>query len=794
MASSWTVSGDLVTVKIRPGIQWHGGGELTADDVLYTLTDAAGLQSNARFSGLLAGLAGTAPTPYEVEFNLTGFASRGRFFQEILTLPILPDGFTAASAPNGTGPFTAGSTATGTVSLEGEYLVAKATQGQEFAQLHSAYLHDGVYDTYNGDLALLNNNTTTVPFTLLSMPEGTVQFTPPLQQDMSIRATYSIDVLSRRMPAFEGFFKPNLPYLDALVLTFFPDDGGTPLDETMDGGAKALLDGRVDFLSWTVPSVEATALRWEGTPEQATISGATDLSPSFTTLYLGMNNQVPPLDDPVLRQAIARVLDKDLYLTIEPNTVPGDSMVVPANSFWYNDSVPRYRVPKGEVGGRPESILDGVNLMLDQAGYLDRDNDGWRDRPQAPYASFSFTLLSITDLVDPRKAIIGSNIRDNLQKVGINTGLEAYTPAEIQQRIDGDTFDLYLRQTTSKADPSFLRDALHSGGSRNYVNAADPALDALLDAMEGAVDQDVRRQYAMDAQGWIGVNAPLAPILHFDLLNAREKAVYQGWVSTVGGRHNYWTYVGLNQIPSGSLVVDVSTFTTSFVGGDTADVTVRVTDQDGFPVSGVALTLSTSPGGSLDIGTATTDATGANVEDITFTAQPTGDVRDVTITVTAEKAAYASAVGFWRVTVHPSAAQLVVAVSRSPLSIGSEDEATIFVNVTDGSTGLPVANATVTLTATPSGIGESLGAAAGTTNALGAFQTTFAASVSIESTFTITATVSAAGYEDAEGKTFLRVTRRTAAPETPGLDTVAMVTVVVLLALAYTRWQRRRRD
>jgi ABC-type transport system substrate-binding protein len=806
MALGWDVSGDVVTVRIRPGIQWHGGGELVADDVLYTLTDPAGLKSTSRFSGLLSGLTGTALSPYEVEFDLATFANRGRFLQEILTLPILPQGFTASSAPNGTGPYVPGAPDTHTLTVDGEYLVANASEGQEFAALHYAYVHDGLYDLYNGDLQLLNNNTTSVGFDLISIQDGTVQFTPPLEHNMSIRAYYSFDVSYQRLDAFDGFFKPGLPYLDAVNLTFFPDDPATPEDEAVDGAIKAMIDKQADFISWPVSSVEASALRWEGTPDEASLKKALDpakvahvsltFSPSFSFLYLGMNNQVTPLDDPTLRQAIARVLDKDLYHgSIETDTVIADSLVVPANAYWYNNSVPRYRVPKGEVGGRPESILDDVNLMLDLAGYMDRNNDGWRDLPDPPYLSFNFTLFSISDAVDPLKAIIGSNVRDNLHKVGINTNLVAKTPEEIQARIDANQFDMYIQRITVKADPSFMVDLLHSTkGSRNYVNADDPALDAILDAMEASVDQTARRQWAMDAQGWVAVNAHLAPIHHYDVLNAHEKAAYQGWVSMVGGIHNYWTYLYLNQIPSGRLVVEVSTYETSFVGGESADVAVRITDQEGFPVSGVQLTVSSSAGGVMNLASTTTDANGVSVDDLSFEAEATDVVRDVTITVLAEKPAYASAVGSWRVTVHPATSQMDVAVTVWPLRIGSEDEAAIYVNVTDRDTGLPVPNATVTITVKPSGIGDSIETPAGSTGATGSFTTSITASVAIESTLTITATVSKEGYEDQTAKASLMVERRSPVPSTPGLDTVALIGVVALLAVAYARWQRRRRE
>ncbi|MFW9915268.1 MAG: ABC transporter substrate-binding protein [Candidatus Thorarchaeota archaeon] len=104
--------------------------------------------------------------------------------------------------------------------------------------------------------------------------------------------------------------------------------------------------------------------------------------------FFGFNMGVKPLDDRVVRQAIAYALDKAVIAEAARGdwAVVSDS-VIPSTSFpeWHNPNVEKY----------PYNIAT-ANGLLDNAGYLDVDSDGIREIPNSD--SVSPTIDSPPDL------------------------------------------------------------------------------------------------------------------------------------------------------------------------------------------------------------------------------------------------------------------------------------------------------------------------------------------------------------------------------------------------------------
>jgi peptide/nickel transport system substrate-binding protein len=87
LAQSWTMSEDgrTYTFKLRPGVKFHSGGELTAEDVAFTLQRALAL--NAGFSRLFKGVTAATPDPLTVVFTLP--EPNAPFLASLVRLPVL---------------------------------------------------------------------------------------------------------------------------------------------------------------------------------------------------------------------------------------------------------------------------------------------------------------------------------------------------------------------------------------------------------------------------------------------------------------------------------------------------------------------------------------------------------------------------------------------------------------------------------------------------------------------------------------------------------------------------------
>ena len=589
------------------------------------------------------------------------------------------------------------------------------------------------------------------------------------------------------------------PYLDSVTFA----SGYTLVknaDDSTQGNdaACALLKGTVSLIGWPLTQTDTSASRdcaagfggWSnGVNRTLGQSAGIKEEPGLQFLYLGINAQRAPLTDPTLRRALTMAIDRDLIVgtygnPIESKTDIADSPVNQANAAWFNASVPRYRVPRTVQGPTASPDLTQVNAFLDAAGYLDRDGDGYRDTPAG--TPFNFTLLTYNQATDPKVAKY-ADLVTKFHSIGINVQQQEHPPADLRAIVASDAFDLFVDIQDARGDPAFLSEILHTGSARNVVNLASPALDAILDRTRDALDPAVRHQAVLDAEGWIGRQVPLAPILYYRAVHAYNRTAYEGWIEEIGGIVNFWTFAALHVTQRGRLTVTMDPLLPTVRSGEGTDVLVRARDADDNPVAGVDLEFS---GAGLADTTGTTNVQGEFTTH--FDAPSVSAPNAFPLNVSAAKAGYEGANAAASVTVNPLVRAFVVTVTKVKATIGSGEVTTVRVSVIDEETASPVAGATVAFSMNPSGLGASVTPSSGATDSTGFFQADFTGDVAVQSRFVVTATVAAAGFEDAQATTTIEVSAHTAAPVTPGLDTISMVAIVAALAALYGARQRRK--
>ncbi|HEV8595409.1 MAG TPA: ABC transporter substrate-binding protein [Thermoplasmata archaeon] len=593
------------------------------------------------------------------------------------------------------------------------------------------------------------------------------------------------------------------PYLDRLTFAF-PYTLAKNVDDSTrtNDAACALMFQDVQLIGWAVSSIEVNTERdcvagfggfADGTnrtlsdPSRRVPHVGTSDDPALQFLAVGMNTQRAPLDDPRFRQAVSRAIDRDLIVNfIEPGTDFADSPVTSSNAAWFNASVPKYRVPRIVVGATAVPSLEPVNQYLNEIGYLDRDGDGWRDRPAG--GSFAFVLLTPDQRADPRVAKY-LDLITKFHSIGINLVQEEHTLVDLRARVAADAFDLFVDWIDTQGEPAFLFDQFHTGGATNVVNLVSPTLDGILEAARDALDPAVRRQAVLDAQGWIAANAPIAPVVHMRSVHAYDKMNFEGWVDDLGGIANPWTFTSVHITEYGPLTLTIEPLQPSLRAGAATDILVRTRDANDDPVAGVELRLT---GVGLAATTGVTDSEGEFRT--SFTAPAVSAPQEFTLAGDAAKAGYGGTSAAGLVVVHPFARSLLISLSKGSPTIPSGNSTFVRVIVLDETNASPAVGVTVTLTAGPDGLGGSFAQASGVTDGTGMFQTTFTADVTVQARFLIAATVSGTGFEEGRATTSIEVSPvpTGGAPPTPALDTVSMVALVALLAALYGAWQRRK--
>jgi len=141
-----------------------------------------------------------------------------------------------------------------------------------------------------------------------------------------------------------------------------------------------------------------------------------------------------------------------------------------------------YRLPVSDGSGRDRTTLRRALSLLSGAGY---DLDGTVLRQRATKAPLSFEIL-VTTRDDERIALA---FQRDLKRAGIEASVRVVDPVQFDQRRLAFDFDMIPSRWDQSLSPgneqSFYWGSEAAGvqGTRNYMGAKDPAIDALIAAM-----------------------------------------------------------------------------------------------------------------------------------------------------------------------------------------------------------------------------------------------------------------------------------------------------------------------
>ncbi|MFQ6128559.1 MAG: ABC transporter substrate-binding protein [Thermoplasmata archaeon] len=691
VASSWTVNeaNETVLVRLRTDVTWHDGGQVTADDVLYTYQTAYGVDYSVN-----------KISENEILFDLSGTDQDGIFLTMDLSFPLIRSDDTIRE--EGCGAF--------------------------------------ALESINSDEVIIK--------------------------------------------AYEDYFDGR-PYLDNITFRKYPG-----FDEATDPTADAMIRGEIGLLGWPLNTTESSVfLNVSNETITKTVSVLT--SPTFKFLYVGINTQRIPLNDSIIRKAIAMSMDKDLYLTMESNTIIADSVIHPSNSFWLNASVPRYRVKSKVEDGAKKSDLDSVKIMLEESGYTDKDSDGFREMPDG--SEFYFEFFYPSSSIEVQKSPIATNLIGKLQTIGLDVrDMVMETWDDLYLNVADGNFDIFMGVLDARREPSFIRDILHSSGSENYVKYDNATFDQILKNADDAISMTERQELVKYAQGWIAEENPIIPILHYEIVEAVNKTKFTGWVGMAEGVYNFWSFKNLHLTQEDPPRVSVIILADQIGSGEVIEIEVEVKHPKTFasmPGVFVNVTESLEPDASY---AGYTDAQGSFV--FNWTVPIVTEPRTAVFTARTSIPGFPESQAVGEITVHPGARLLEISLVRNPPRIASDGTSTVTITVRDSQTLQPVEGAEVSIRLSPEALEGSLSNPSGVTDASGVFQSTLTASVSVDTFFVIIVDVSKAGYSDEVRQTSVFVDRSGGTPPgIPALEAISMMLVVVLLTLGYAYWRGKSR-
>ncbi|MFT4215134.1 MAG: ABC transporter substrate-binding protein [Microbacterium sp.] len=230
-----------------------------------------------------------------------------------------------------------------------------------------------------------------------------------------------------------------------------------------------------------------------------TSSGVTLLPariPGLTETII-FNWESPFAQDEAVRQAIKYAVDPQQFI----DTVFGTSWGLPQSIL--GSTTPGFS-DQSSLLGHDE---DKANQLLDDAGWIDSDGDGIREKDGVD--------LDIK-LITPSGWAGAELLQAQLDAVGIHFDIQTLDSAALNATLaleGNEGYDAYKWQMT-RADPSILNAIWNSEAtSQGYARADDPELDELLLAQESAIDPTERAEASAQVQEWLIERAWAVPLL-----------------------------------------------------------------------------------------------------------------------------------------------------------------------------------------------------------------------------------------------------------------------------------------
>lgn len=218
---------------------------------------------------------------------------------------------------------------------------------------------------------------------------------------------------------------------------------------------------------------------------------------SLRTTFAFMN-QNGVLGDKVLRQAVSRALNKEIYCSVllEGGATAGKAPIPPTLDFGFDELI-------DENSYNPESAKE----ILREAGYKDINGDGYVETPDGKKIELDFVIYTSREELK----IYAQAAQISLKEVGINAKINTVSYETLLDLRDAGKFDLLIWNVlvANTGDPEkYLRENWYSKSASNQTGYNNPEVDRLLDKLASEFDLDERRRLTIEIQQLIMNDIP----------------------------------------------------------------------------------------------------------------------------------------------------------------------------------------------------------------------------------------------------------------------------------------------
>lgn len=219
----------------------------------------------------------------------------------------------------------------------------------------------------------------------------------------------------------------------------------------------------------------------------------TVVAPTLSTFYVGLNNKIPPFDDPKVRQALNYAIDKEVLanVVLRRTRVPAEG-ILPPKMPGYN---PELDVYDFDVERAKELIAESRYGSVENLPDITLTTSGAGAEP-------GLVATAVIGMLE--------------QNLGIEVSVELVESAVFLSEVGEGNYQMFvLGWSADYPDPQDFLDILfHSKSGNNHVNYSNPEVDRLLEEARLEQDHDRRMEMYREIERMIVEDAPWIPLFH----------------------------------------------------------------------------------------------------------------------------------------------------------------------------------------------------------------------------------------------------------------------------------------
>ncbi len=272
------------------------------------------------------------------------------------------------------------------------------------------------------------------------------------------------------------------------------------------------------------------------TPEQWTTQTTGDdfyerntkvTAPEWVSFHFGWNIETPFFADRRVRRAMSYAFNHDDMLE---KLCYG--LYKPAAGHFPEDG---WMAPKKKLEPYKQN-LDKAEALLDEAGWIDRDNDGIRDKQiDGRLVPLEFSVLVSQQ---PLRVEICKLLQQNLEQVGVRVNVRPVESTVLQQKTLERKFEAYFGGWGAGTDPDSSENIWATGAPRNFVNYSNPEVDRLFADGRRELDRSKRAEKYARIQEILYEDQPYTWLFQRNSFYGFSKSL-RGYVFSPRGPYNY---------------------------------------------------------------------------------------------------------------------------------------------------------------------------------------------------------------------------------------------------------------